>query len=131
MITDANCDSGWACTHRSIGVANLVDFHNYVAGAPVRNWYSDGVNLIAFSRGGKGWIAINNESTPQTHTFRTGLHRGVYCDVIHGSFTKTRWGGSCSGPTVRVDSAGNATVTVRAMDSVAFDAGDLVIRHRS
>jgi len=125
-VSNTNCDTGWACTDRSIGVANLVDFHNYAQGAPVANWYDDSVNMIAFSRGTKAWIAINNHITPQTHTFSTGLRKGTYCDVIHGTFSSYRGFGSCSGATVTVDSRGRATVTVPAKDSVAFDAADLV-----
>ena len=128
FVTATDCDKGWACTHRSRGVANLVDFHNYVGAAPVRNMYDDGVNLIAFSRGIRGWIAINNHGTSQTHTFTTGLAAGTYCDVIHGTFSVSVHATSCSGPTVKVDSAGRATVTVSALDSVAFDAGNRVHR---
>ena len=79
-----------------------MDFHNYVGNAPVRNMYDDGANLIAFSRGSKGWIAINNHPAPQTHTFQTGLPAGTYCDVIHGTFSKSGRAGSCTGPTVAV-----------------------------
>jgi alpha-amylase len=100
----------------------MVGFHNYVGDAPVANWYGDDVNLIAFSRGDKGWITINNEATPQTRTFHTGLHRGAYCDIIHGNYGN----GTCSGPNVTVDDAGLATVTVPAKDAVAFDARNLV-----
>ncbi len=122
LITDTNCDSGWVCINRNTGVANLVAFHNYAGKAPVLNWYDDGINLIAFSRGNRGWIAINNETTAQTHTFQTGLRRGKYCDIIHGNYQR----GTCSGPTVTVDKAGRATVTVPAKDSVAFDATNVV-----
>lgn len=87
----------WACTHRSQGVANLVDFHNYVANTPVTNIWDDGDNMIAFSRGSKGWIAINNHPTPQTQTFLAGLASGIYCDVIQGAFGKTNRAATCSG----------------------------------
>jgi alpha-amylase len=124
FITDTDCDHGWVCTDRVTGVANMVGWHNDVDGAPVANWYDDGVNLIAFSRGHKGWISINNEASAQTRTFATGLPGGTYCDVIHGNLSD----GGCSGPTVRVDGRGRATVTVPAKDSVAFAAGDRVGR---
>jgi alpha-amylase len=124
FITDTDCAGGWVCVDRYTGVANMVGFHNYVAGAPVANWSEDGQNLIAFSRGHKGWIAINNETTAQTRTFTTGLDRGTYCDIIHGDYRA----GACSGPTVTVDRAGRATVTVPAKDAVAFDARNLVRR---
>ncbi|GGL91102.1 hypothetical protein GCM10011594_08480 [Nakamurella endophytica] len=126
MVRNADCADGWACTHRSRGVANLVDFHNYAMGAPVRNFWDDGSNLISFSRGTKAWIAMNNHTTPQTRSFRTGLRAGTYCDVVHGTFTTSGRYSSCTGPTVRVDARGIARVTVPAKDSVAFDARNLV-----
>ena len=124
LITDTDCANGWVCVVRDTGVANMVGFHNTVGGAPVANWYDDGANLIAFSRGDRGWITINNGTAAQTRTFNTGLPRGTYCDIIHGDVTA----GACPGPTVQVDGAGRATVTVPAKDAVAFHAGTLVRR---
>jgi alpha-amylase len=97
----------------------MVGWHNHVTGEPVANWYDDGSNLIAFSRGAKGWIAINNETTPQTHTLTTGLPAGTYCDIIHGP----KLDPACTGHTVTVDAQGSATVTVPAKDSVAIATG--------
>ena len=124
FITNTDCANGWVCNDRQEGIANMVGWHNYAGGAQVANWYDDAVDLIAFSRGSRAWIAINNEDSAQTHTFTTGLRRGTYCDIIHGDFAN----GSCTGPTVTVDSHGQATVTVPANDSVAFDASNLVRR---
>lgn len=118
FITDTDCAHGWVCTDRVPGVANMVGWHNYVGGDPMANWYDDGVNLVAFSRGNKGWIAINNGTSALTKTFVTGLPPGTYCDIIHASSQN----GSCSGPTIRVDARGSATVSVPAKDAVAFDA---------
>ncbi len=123
FITDTNCGSPqWVCVDRERSVANLVGWHNYVGHAARTNWYDDATNLIAFSRGHRGWIAINNATTPVTHMFQTGLPHGTYCDVIHGDYSFR----SCSGPTVRVDRHGRATITVGAKDSVAFTAGNRV-----
>jgi alpha-amylase len=122
MITNTDCANGWVCVDRYTGVANMVGWHNFVGKAPLANWYDDGANLIAFSRGHKGWIAINNATSAATRTFSTGLARGMYCDIIHGNFAH----GSCSGPTVTVDAGGNATVSVPAKDAVAFDGSVLL-----
>jgi alpha-amylase len=125
FVTDTDCANGqWVCTDRTTGVANMVGWHNYVGTAPVANFYDDTANLIAFSRGHRGWIAINHEATAKTHRFQTGLPRGRYCDVIHGTASD----GGCSGPTVVVDAQGRATVTVPAQDAVAFAGNDLVRR---
>ncbi len=121
-ITDTDCSKGWVCNDRNTGIANMVGWHNHVAGAPVVNWSSDGVNLIGFSRGSRGWIGINNGTTARTRTFQTGLAAGTYCDIIHGDAAR----GACSGPTVTVAAGGSARVTVPAKDAVAFDVTDLV-----
>lgn len=117
-VTGTNCTAGWYCTDRITGVANMVAWHNLALanGDAVANWYTDGTNLIAFSRGPDAWIALNNESAAQTRTFTTGLPDGTYCDIIHGRLS----GGACTGPAVTV-SGNRATVTVPADDAVAID----------
>ena len=62
------------------------------------------------------------EGGDSTVTVLTGLPGGDYCDVIHGSLAA----GRCSGPTVHVNAAGRATITVGAKDSVAFTRQDVV-----
>jgi alpha-amylase len=122
FVTDTACGAAWTCLDRVTGVANMVGWHNTVGAAPLANWYDDGVNLIAFSRGNRGWIALNNHADAKTATFQTGLRQGTYCDVIHGS----PHGGACSGPTVVVDPHGTARVTVPGKDAVAIDLDGLV-----
>jgi alpha-amylase len=117
MVTDTDCSSGWACVDRNLGVAHMVGWHNYVGSMARANWWDDGANVISFSRGHRGWIAINNGTAAKTITVKTGLSVGTYCDIIHG----TASGGSCSGPTVTVGPSGTATVTVPAKDAVAAD----------
>ncbi|MDQ1740708.1 MAG: alpha-amylase [Pseudonocardiales bacterium] len=121
FITNTDCTTGWVCIDRNKGVANMVGWHNYVGDAKVANWADDGVNLIAFSRGNRGWIALNNSDADKTMTFSTGLPRGTYCDVIHGNLAA----GDCTGRTFTVDRHGNARVRVPAKDAVAFTVKDL------
>ncbi|UAC01903.1 alpha-amylase [Dactylosporangium vinaceum] len=122
-VTAVTCGSGWQCQHRQRAVKNMVGFHNATrADTTVGNWWSDGANAIAFSRGANGWISINNGSgAVGARTFSTGLAAGVYCDVIHGDFNATN--STCSGPTVTVNGSGQATVGVAAKDAVAIHAG--------
>jgi alpha-amylase len=123
LVTNTVCDNTtWVCVDRDPGVLGLVAFHNYVGAAPVRNWYDDGVNLVAFSRGSAGFFSTNNETAAKTVTVQTGMHAGTYCDTIHGH----RTGSTCSGPTVTVHGNGTATITVASYDSVAFTAKDRV-----
>lgn len=117
-VSNTDCNAGWFCTDRNQGVANMVGWHNAAQGQAVANWYSDGSNLIAFSRGSKAWLTINNGSATQTRTFATGLPAGTYCDIIHGDWTASS--GACTGAAVTVDASGNATVSVAAHDAVAL-----------
>ena len=120
-VTDTDCSSSaWVCTDRVTGIANMVGWHNAAQGQSVANWWDNGGNTIAFSRGSTAWIAINNSGTAVTQTFSTGLPAGNYCDIIHGN---PGTGGSCSGPTVTVNGSGQATVTVGPNDSVAIYTG--------
>lgn len=119
-VTNTDCSSGaWICTDRQQGVANMVGWHNAAAGKSVANWWDNGNNAIAFSRGNAAWIAINNSGSAVTQTFTTGLSAGSYCDIIHGDVSTD---GSCTGPAVTVNGSGQATVTVNAHDSVALYA---------
>ena len=125
FVTATTCGSGWECTDRTPAVAALVPWHNLALtnGDAVAHWYSDGSNLIAFSRGSDAWIALNNESAAKTETFTTGLPDGVYCDIVNDTYAAAT--GSCSGPGITV-SGGQATVTVPADGSVAFDVDTAV-----
>ncbi|GLY16439.1 alpha-amylase [Kineosporia sp. NBRC 101677] len=120
-ITDTDCTSkAWVCVHSDPAVTGMVSFHNHVGRSPVRNWWDDGGNLIAFSRGKAGWMALNNDKQPRTATFDTGLPGGTYCDVTTGTVKK----GKCSGSTVQVGSDGRAKVTVKGKSAVAFTKAD-------
>lgn len=54
----------------SFAVYNMAKFRNVVAGTTLNNWWDNGRNQIAFCRGGKGFIAINNDNTALTQTLQ-------------------------------------------------------------
>jgi alpha-amylase len=118
-----SCGGEWVCEHRRRQIGNMVAFHNVTQAAfSTSNWWDNGANQVAFSRGNLGFVAINKEGGALTRTFATGLPAGTYCDVIHGDAST----GTCTGPTITVNGAGQATFTVNAMDAVALHAGALV-----
>ena len=118
---DSTCfTGGWRCEHRWQVVANMVAFHNAVAGTGVVNWYDNGNNDIAFGRGSAGYLTINNENNAITgRSYHSNLPAGRYCDVIHGDYT----GSGCTGPVVTVDSSGWFRADVPAHDAVALHVG--------
>ncbi|XP_030387673.1 alpha-amylase A [Scaptodrosophila lebanonensis] len=109
---DSSCSGGWVCEHRWRQIYNMVGFRNAVEGTSVQNWWDNGSNQIAFSRGSKGFVAFNNDNYDFNSSVQTGLPAGTYCDVISG----TKNGSSCTGKSVTVGSDGRATITIRTSE---------------
>jgi alpha-amylase len=85
----------------------------------VTQWWDNGNDAIAFGRGNKGYLVLNDESSALTgRSFHTDLPAGVYCDVFHGDYTP----GNCSGPTYTVDSGGWFRADIAATDGLALHA---------
>jgi alpha-amylase len=121
LISDTDCSSAaWTCDHRDPGIVGMIGWHKYVGNAKRHHFYTDDANVIAFSKGTRGWAAFNNNlTTDKTITVQTGLPGGTYCDVIHGK----KKNGACTGPTITVNSSGFVTVTIDSLDAVAIHRG--------
>jgi len=77
----------------------MVKWRSVAADEALTNWWDDGGRLIAFSRGGKAFIAINDDPQKTMDVvLQTGLPAGVYCDVATGTLTED--GSQCTGGTV-------------------------------
>ncbi len=115
--------SNWVCEHRRAEIANMVEFRNVTSSAfTVNNWWSNGSNQIAFSRGNLGFVAINKESSSLTRSFQTGLPAGTYCNVTNGQLNAA--GTGCTGSTVTVASDGTANITLASWTAVAIHVND-------
>ena len=110
--SDGSCEasSGWVCEHRWRPIRNMVGFRNAAINQGVNNWWDNGGNQIAFSRGNKAFIIINNDGYGLTQSLQTGVPGGEYCDIIHGDFDS--YTGTCSGPTIQVDFNGYASFSI-------------------
>ncbi|RYQ04475.1 Amylopullulanase [Bifidobacterium pseudolongum subsp. globosum] len=112
-------DGDWNCQQRWTTTRGMIAFHNYVDGTSVSDWQDDGANNIAFSRGDKGFVAINNSTEDKEAEYATSMPDGEYCDVYAVQ--------DCS-KTVTV-SGGKAKVTVPAMQAVAIYGGATKATH--
>jgi alpha-amylase len=111
---------GWVCEHRFRPIGNMVAFR--AATMPtfaVTDWWDNGANQIAFGRGDRGFVVINQQSAALTRSFKTSLAAGRYCDIISGDFTAGATP-TCSGTAVTVDATGNATLTAPAFGAAAI-----------
>jgi alpha-amylase len=109
----------WACEHRDPSILRMVSFRRVVAGTDVNHWWDDGSNAIAFSRGDRGFVAINRGASAVSATVGTGLAAGSYCDLLTGG----RAGASCVGTTVTVGSAGSVQLNLAANTALAIHTG--------
>lgn len=113
-ITNTNCSNGqWTCDHRDRGIVAMIGWHKYVGSAKRANFYTDDFNVIAFSKGNRGWAAFNNGTKAKTIRVQTGMAPGMYRDAIGGE-------------TILVNDRGVASVSVPALEAVAFDRTDRV-----
>ncbi|KAI0319658.1 glycoside hydrolase superfamily [Amylostereum chailletii] len=103
------------CQHRWTAFSGMVGFRNAVGSAALTNWVSPSSNKIAFGRGTAGFVAINNEDSQWSATFKTSLPDGTYCDVVHEAAVT----GSCTGTTYTV-SSGSFSATIAARDALAL-----------
>ncbi|XP_038066138.1 alpha-amylase-like [Patiria miniata] len=110
VYEDGTCGGGWVCEHRWRPIRNMVAFRNIAAGQPLRNWWSNGSQQIAFGRGDRAFVVINNDDYRLSQALNTGLPTGEYCNIIVGDFDPLT--ATCSGPTIRVDQSGNANFSI-------------------
>ena len=116
QVVDASCTNSatWTCAHRWPEIKNMVGFRTAVGTEAVTSWWDNGNNQIAFGRGAKGYVAINNEGSAVTRTFQSSLPAGTYCDVVAGD--------GCA-KTVMVNGSGQLTATVPAYGALALHVG--------
>jgi alpha-amylase len=108
----------WVCEHRDPMIVAMVGFRRVVAGTAIEHWWDDGDNAIAFSRGDKGFLAINRDTAAVDTVVTTGMPAGTYCDILTGGVAGT----ACVGVSVAVDSTGAIRLRLDANSAVAIDA---------
>lgn len=84
----------------------MIGFRNTVKGEQLKGWWDNDGNQIAFSRGSRGFVAFNIESTNMNQVIQTSLPPGTYCDVITGKSS----GNVCTGKAVWVGADGKVLV---------------------
>ena len=114
---DTAVSGDFTCEHRDPHILKMIGFRRRVAGAPLSNWWDNDANAIAFSRGDKGFVAINREMTPVTATVPTPIAPGTYCDLLTGG----KVGGVCVGTTVVVAGDGTIALSLASDKAIAID----------
>ena len=94
----------------------MVRFRSVSFGSAVENWWAEGEDRIAFSRGDRGFFAVNRSGEPLSATLQTGLPVGRYCDVLDGHPSE----GGCTGAEIEVGADGTAEIEVAALRALAL-----------
>ena len=115
---EAAANGEWVCEHRDPVLRAMVRFRREVAGTDQNHWWDDGSTAIAFSRGAKGFVAINRGGAAVSAPVATGLPPGTYCDLLTGG----RTGATCAGAALVVDAAGTVQLSLGASAAVAVTA---------
>jgi alpha-amylase len=107
----------WVCEHRDPYIRHMVGFRRVVAGTDINHWWDNGTNAIAFSRGDRGFVALNREGVSVTATIATGLAPGTYCDRLTGGVA----GAACAGASIVVDATGAVQLSLLPGTAIAID----------
>lgn len=102
----------WDFIHRWGDIANMVGFRSTTSGQDVNGFTSGNANQIAFNRGTRGFVAINNDYNSWNLSFQTRLPAGTYCNVVHGLANAAKT--ACSGDAVVVAADGTVNVNIPA-----------------
>ncbi|MFE0102539.1 alpha-amylase family protein [Streptomyces sp. NPDC059009] len=108
---------GWTNVHARQAVTGLVGFRNEVGSAELTDWWDNGGSALAFGRGSKGFVALNNGDGELAQTFSTSLPAGTYCNVAKAAPD------DCAGSTVTVGADGKVTAALPARGALALHTG--------
>lgn len=114
-ISATPCSGGWHCEHRESIVNNAVGFARATRGLGASNKGAEG-KVIWFSRGTKGFYALNAGDNDVTKSFPVSVPDGQYCEILQQD-------DKCGGQQVTV-SGGKATITVKAHKAAAICVDD-------
>ncbi|MDH3457585.1 MAG: alpha-amylase family protein [Gemmatimonadota bacterium] len=112
----------WVCEHRDPTIRAMVGFRRAVVGTQIQDWWDNGANAIAFSRGDRGFVGLNLEGATVAINAATALAPGTYCDALTGGLDA----GTCVGRSVVVDATGRIQLDLEAGRAVAIHVGTRV-----
>lgn len=113
------CSNGWVCEHRWPEILAMVKFRNVVGDLPIQNYADNGQNQIAFCRGDRGFIAMNNElSLNMKSHLKACVPAGIYCDIMTGGKVNDE----CAGDEVVVDEEGKVEIFIPWMKEIPIVA---------
>lgn len=109
----------WVCEHRDATIRAMVGFRRAVAGSGVAGWWDDGAGAVAFTRGDRGFVALNANAHAVSLDVGTALAPGTWCDAVGGG----RVVDACAGVEVEVDGDGRVRIDLPPGRAVVLHVG--------
>jgi alpha-amylase len=105
------CIAPFMCEHKRSYVNSLVKFRNIAdKNFYVQNWWTNGQDILSFSRGNLGFVAINNSDHIVLKDFQTGLPAGFYCNLLTQNCSQQ----------IHVNQSGIAKIQINKMSAIVL-----------
>lgn len=121
-------NQAWDFIHRWSDISNMVAFRATTSDQGVDYFTNGSANQVAFGRGSKGFVAINNDTIPWSASFQTLLPAGTYCNVVHGQLTADK--SACTGDSATVNSSGVVSLSLPANGGATVPAVALHVNQK-
>lgn len=117
LVLDANCDntSQWLCIHRSKPVLEMLKWRTETRGLPLSN-FTHKETYSSWTKGNRGFFAINGSNFPLSTTLQTSLPAGKYCNLL----TREASESDCPGNEIEVSSDGSVRVSMEPLSAIAL-----------
>ena len=116
-VLDAICVAGnnWNCQQKDTSIVQMIGWRTKTMGLPVSNFIHK-ESYSAWSKGERGFFAINAAKKELSMSFQTSLPQGQYCNILLLSEDQT----TCPGSEIQVGQDGVAKLSVPPQSAVAL-----------
>lgn len=109
--------SAWVCEHRWPVIVNMARFRRHAGSDPAQDLHN-GEKELAFSRGNRGFFALNLNNHEISRRYKTSLPAGSWCNILASK--NSHLPQPCPAANlVTVDASGMATISIPAFSAVA------------
>ena len=116
-VLDATCGvrNGWNCQQKDESIVQMVGWRTKTMGLPVSN-FAHKETYSAWSKGERGFFAINASKKELSMSFQTSLPEGDYCNILLFSGDQT----TCPGSEIQVGQDGAVQLNLLPQSALAL-----------
>lgn len=117
LVLDANCDDRtvWLCIHRNDEVRQMISWRDKTRSLELSN-FTHKESYSAWSKGDRGFFAVNAANVPLKVSLGTSLPTGLYCNILKLGLDEK----SCTGNEIEVTPSGKINLVIEPLSAVAL-----------